>query len=180
MGAQHLQPPPAYPMVLGRSARVLLNHLCPARSLGPTLQWSATSGEDQSPRQSLPSIRRESLRWWMTSSGIALQDPATRLQHRCSTPGTVSTRRPSTLLQPRHRYYRSLSAASSSSVPSSCERGYRSFDSYMSANKAEHIKASLGWTQHHAHTARLVSRSVARGIGPNAHSAGYSGGPADC
>ena len=44
--------------------------------------------------------------------------------------------------------------------------GYRSFDNYVPAIKGQHIEAGYGWTQLHAHTAKWVSRSVSRGIGP--------------
>ena len=51
--------------------------------------------------------------------------------------------------------------------------GYRSFDSYVSAIKGQHIEAGYGWTQLHAHTARWVSRSVSRGIGPARQSCSF-------
>ena len=51
--------------------------------------------------------------------------------------------------------------------------GYRSFDNYVSAIKSQHIEAGYGWTQLHAHTARWVSRSVTRGIGPARQSCSF-------
>ena len=51
---------------------------------------------------------------------------------------------------------------------------YRSFDNYVSAVKGEHIDAGFGWTQLHAHTARWVSRSVGRGIGPATQSCSFA------
>ena len=51
--------------------------------------------------------------------------------------------------------------------------GYRSFDNYVSAIKGQHIEAGHGWTQLHAHTARWVSRSVTRGIGPARQSCSF-------
>ena len=51
--------------------------------------------------------------------------------------------------------------------------GYRSFDNYVSAIKGQHIETGYGWTQLHAHTARWVSRSVTRGIGPARQSCSF-------
>ena len=118
-GAQHLQPQPVDPMVHRLTARVLLNHQCPVRLPGPTLQRYATSGEDQPPRQSHPSIRLGRVRWWRNSSGTASRSPATPPPHRCAVLGTVSTMKHSTPLHQSLRFYRLLSGASSSSVPSS-------------------------------------------------------------
>ena len=52
--------------------------------------------------------------------------------------------------------------------------GYRSFENYISAIKAEHIEADFGWTQLHAHTARWVDRSVGRCIGPARQSCSFN------
>ena len=44
--------------------------------------------------------------------------------------------------------------------------GYRSYPSYQSAAKSVHIETGHNWTQLLDHTARWVTRSVLRGIGP--------------
>jgi len=44
--------------------------------------------------------------------------------------------------------------------------GYRSYPNYQSAAKNVHIEAGFDWTQLLDHTARWVTRSVLRGIGP--------------
>ena len=154
-------------MVLRRSARVLLNHLRPARLPGPMLQWFATSGEDQPPRQSHPSIRRERLCWWMTSSRIAPQSPATppprrcQQQHRSTMRHSTHPRRPRQLWQ----YIRSLV----SSIPSSSKEG-----TVHSTSTSRRLKPNYQSQLRLDTAARTYARRVSRSVGRGSEPAGLS------